>query len=57
MSDYDLLAELMNIANAKRFDRERFENDTAFADWAQSRARAAIAEFLKPAPAVLGEVA
>lgn len=37
-----LRAELMNIANAKRFDRERFENDTAFTDWAQSRARFAL---------------
>lgn len=38
-----LLAELQNIANAKRFDRTVFEDDTSFVDWAQSRARAAIA--------------
>lgn len=37
-----LRAELANIANAKRFDRKTFDDDTAFADWAQSRARAAI---------------
>lgn len=35
-----LEGELSNIANAKRFDRERFGDDTDFADWAQSRARA-----------------
>lgn len=34
--------ELRNIAEAKRFDRERFDNDTSFADWAQSRARHAL---------------
>jgi hypothetical protein len=34
-----LRAELSNIANAKRFDREYFDDDTSFADWAQSRAR------------------
>jgi len=39
----DLLAELQNIANAKRFSREHFADDSAFCDWAQSRARAAIA--------------
>ena len=33
------LKELGNIANAQRFDRERFDDDSAFADWAQSRAR------------------
>lgn len=38
----DLQQELRNIADAKRFDRERFEDDTAFADWAQSRARYAL---------------
>lgn len=32
-------SELMNIAKAKRFNREYFDDDTAFADWAQSRAR------------------
>jgi len=40
----ELFAELQNIANAKRFDRHRFDCDTAFADWAQSRCRAAIAK-------------
>ena len=35
-------AELRNIAEAKRFDRERFDDDMAFADWAQSRARHAL---------------
>ena len=34
-----LRAELLNIANAKRFDRSVFEDDTVFADWAQSRCR------------------
>lgn len=34
--------ELRNIAEAKRFDRERFDDDTSFADWAQSRARHAL---------------
>ena len=38
----ELRAELMNIANAKRFDRERFADDDSFADWAQSRARFAL---------------
>lgn len=33
------LAELMNIGNAKRYDRQFFDDDTAFADWAQNRAR------------------
>lgn len=32
-------AELRNITNAERFNRERFRDDTEFADWAQSRAR------------------
>lgn len=40
----ELLAELQNIANAKRFDREAFESDTAFVEWARSRARYAIAK-------------
>jgi ABC-type Na+ efflux pump permease subunit len=31
--------ELTNIAQARRFDRMYFDDDTAFADWAQSRAR------------------
>lgn len=30
------------IANAKRFDRLHFDDDTAFADWAQSLARHAL---------------
>jgi hypothetical protein len=34
-----LRAELRNIANAQRFNREYFDDDTAFAEWAQSRAR------------------
>ena len=34
--------ELSNIVNAERFNRERFRNDTEFADWVQSRARYAI---------------
>lgn len=34
--------ELSNIVNAKRFDRKVFESDTAFADWAVSRARWAL---------------
>lgn len=34
--------ELRNIVNAKRFDRKVFDDDTAFADWAVSRARAAL---------------
>lgn len=35
-------AELANIVNAERFNRERFRDDTEFADWAQSRCRHAI---------------
>lgn len=35
-------AELRNLVEAKRFDRERFDDDTSFADWAQSRARHAL---------------
>ena len=31
--------ELLNIANAKRFDRSVFEDDTVFADWVQARCR------------------
>jgi hypothetical protein len=33
------IQELRNIAEAKRFDRKHFDDDTSFADWAQSRAR------------------
>lgn len=36
--------ELRNIAEAKRYDRERFDDDTSFADWAQSRARHALGD-------------
>ena len=35
----DAWRELWNIANAERFNRERFRDDTEFADWAQSRCR------------------
>lgn len=31
--------EVENIANADRFNRAHFEDDTAFADWAQNRCR------------------
>ena len=34
--------ELTNIATAQRFNRARFSDDTEFADWAQSRARAVL---------------
>jgi hypothetical protein len=34
---------LLFIANARRFDRTVFADDTEFADWAQSRARFALA--------------
>lgn len=30
--------ELWNIAHAKRFRKTHFDDDTSFADWAQSRA-------------------
>lgn len=33
------VAELRNIAEAKRFDHKHFECDVEFADWVQSRAR------------------
>ena len=33
-----LRGELGNIAHAKRFDKERFHDDSGFADWAQNRA-------------------
>lgn len=39
----DAVQELRNIVEAKRFDRERFDDDTAFADWAQSRGRHTLA--------------
>ena len=34
--------ELKNIANAERFNRERFRDDTEFADWVISRCRHAL---------------
>ena len=40
----DLLAELQNIANAKRAD---FEDAASFRDWAQNRARFAIEKATK----------
>lgn len=39
-----LAIELKYIVDAKRFDRSVFDDDTSFADWVQSRARAAIAK-------------
>jgi hypothetical protein len=36
--------ELHNIANAERFNKERFRDDTEFADWAQSRCRHTLAQ-------------
>lgn len=39
----DAAAELRNIVNAERFNREHFRDDTEFADWAQNRARHALA--------------
>jgi len=38
-------AECRNIATASRFNRTMFDDDTAFADWAQSRCRAALASY------------
>lgn len=38
-AEHDCEQELRNIANANRFDRERFEGPDSFCDWAQSRAR------------------
>jgi hypothetical protein len=54
------LQELRNIVNAKRFDVEVFDDDTAFADWAQSRARHAItraADRVNTEPAVQAPLA
>jgi hypothetical protein len=48
------IAELNYIANAKRFDRDRFDDDTSFADWAQSRARHTLT--LLSEPASTGEI-
>jgi NTP pyrophosphatase (non-canonical NTP hydrolase) len=42
---------LLNIANAERFNRERFRDDTEFADWAQSRCRHAATLPEAPLPA------
>ncbi len=44
--------ELGNIANAKRFQRDHFRDDTEFADWAQSRARFTLSS---PTPHVCAE--
>ena len=38
------IRELENIVKAKRHDRSVFDDDTAFADWAQSRARHTLKE-------------
>lgn len=35
--------ELENIVSAKRFSRDHFRDDTEYADWLQSRGRAALA--------------
>ena len=43
MTTPDYRAELENIVNARRFDRDIFFDDTEFADWAQNRARALLA--------------
>lgn len=45
-----LVGELENIAKAERFNREKFDDDSAFADWVQSRARALLAELDKEKP-------
>jgi hypothetical protein len=47
----DAEQELLNIANAKRFDRECFSGDTEFADWAQSRCRYTLASRQPASPA------
>lgn len=38
--------ELNNIAYAKRFDRSLFYDDKDFADWAQSRCRHTLAQYV-----------
>jgi len=43
----ELLEELKNISNAKRFSREHFRDDTEFADWVQSRARFVLAKVVR----------
>jgi hypothetical protein len=40
----EAVQELRNIALAERFNREHFDGDTSFADWAQSRCRALLAK-------------
>lgn len=40
--------ELVNIVNAERFNRERFRDDTEFADWVQSRCRYLLASSAIP---------
>lgn len=41
--------ELHNFVRAERFNRERFRDDTEFADWVQSRAQHTLAK-IKAAP-------
>jgi hypothetical protein len=41
--DYEAISELMNIVHAQRFNRDCFQDDTDFADWAQSRCRHTLA--------------
>jgi hypothetical protein len=47
--EHAAIQELRHIAEAKRFDRTAFDDDTAFADWAQSRARWTLAGNSSPA--------
>lgn len=42
--------ELSNIANAKRFDRTLFQDDEAFANWAQSRCRHTLSKYVGGEP-------
>lgn len=42
VDEWGAIAELMNIAYAKRFDRHHFRDDTDYADWVQSRAQFAL---------------
>jgi hypothetical protein len=35
----ELAEEVSHIAKAERFNREKFGDDTAYADWVQSRCR------------------
>jgi hypothetical protein len=46
----ELVETLRGIANAKRFNREHFDDDTGFADWARSRARHAIRDHARLSP-------